>query len=265
MKIIILWILLSFSPVIVNAEDMVFVPGGVFHMGSDQGPPNESPVHRVYLDSYYIDRYPVTNAEYALFLNEMGNRKEDGKKWLDVDGPLSWWLCMIKKSKRGFVAKSGYENHPVVKVSWYGARAYARWRGKRLPTEAEWEKAARGGVEGQKCVFGNDLDASKANVAGLHRTLPVGTYPPNGLGLHDMVASVWQWCNDWYDPNYYRNSPFRNPQGPEDGSEKVIRGGSWYHKDSWSVAARGSDVPLSWSFCFVTGFRCVKNVVDPTQ
>jgi formylglycine-generating enzyme required for sulfatase activity len=104
--------------------------------------------------------------------------------------------------------KPGYENHPVVKVSWYGARAYARWLGKRLPTEAEWEKAARGGLVGQKYVYGDTISPYQANVAGFQATTPVGSYPPNGFGLYDMVASVWQWGSDWYDSDYYAQSPY---------------------------------------------------------
>jgi formylglycine-generating enzyme required for sulfatase activity len=207
-----------------------------------------------------MDRYPVTNADYARFLNIFGNQEEGGEKWLDTDSIFSWWLCKIRREDGRFVPKSGYENYPVVKVSWYGAGAYARWVRKRLPTEAEWEKAAGGGLEGQKYVYGNTISVDEANVAGLHSGTPVGSYPPNGFGLYDMVANVWQWCNDWYDPKYYGRSPSRNPQGPESGSLKVIRGGSWFHKGSWRVATRSADNPLSWEFCFVTGFRCARDV-----
>jgi len=110
-------------------------------MGSADGEADESPVHSVYVDAFYMDRYPVTNADYARFLNVFGNREEEGKKWLDHEGPFSSWLCKIRKKDGRFIPKAGYENHPVIKVSWYGARAYSRWVGKRLPTEAEWEKA----------------------------------------------------------------------------------------------------------------------------
>lgn len=182
-----------------------------------------------------------------------------GERWLDNVGPLSSWLCKIQQKGGRFIPKPGYENHPVIKVSWYGAKAYAQWVGKRLPTEAEWEKAARGNLEGKTYFYGNTISPEQANVSGFHATTPVGSYPPNGFGLYDMAASVWQWCSDWYDEGYYARSPSRNPKGPESGSLKVLRGGSWFHKGSWRVAIRCADDPLSKYFCFVTGFRCVKD------
>jgi formylglycine-generating enzyme required for sulfatase activity len=246
-------------PVGVHSHDLAIIPGGPFQMGSVDGESDERPVHKVYVDVFGIDRFLVTNADYVRFLNVFGNRDEGGGKWLDNEGPLSSWLCKIQKKGERFVPKAGYENHPVVKVSWYGARAYARWLGKRLPTEAEWEKAARGGLEGKKYVYGEKISPSQANVGGFHSTTPVGSYPPNAFGLYDMSASVWQWCGDWYDPDYYARSPSRNPQGSENGSQKVLRGGSWFHKDSWHVAIRCADKPISRNFCFVTGFRCAKD------
>jgi formylglycine-generating enzyme required for sulfatase activity len=255
-----LFFLALILPAQAQANDMALIPGGPFQMGSMEGEPEERPVHEVHVDAFLIDRYPVTNADYARFLNVFGNRVEGGEKWLDNVGPLSSWLSKIQKKDDRFVSKPGYENHPVIKVSWYGARAYARWLGKRLPTEAEWEKAARGGLEGKRYVYGDTISPSQANVGGFHMTTPVGSYPPNGFGLYDMAASVWQWCNDWYGPGYYARSPSRNPQGPESGSLKVLRGGSWFHKESWRVAIRSADDPLSKNFCFVTGFRCGQDV-----
>ena len=239
--------------------DMVGIPAGVFIMGSANGEPDQQPLHEVYLHAFYIDRYPVTNSEYAEFLNIFGNQQEGGEKWLDTDSLFSWWLCRIYEQNGKFFAKRGYENRPVVKVSWYGAKAFARWKGARLPTEAEWEKAARGGLQGKKYVYGDILTSDQANVEGHYAFRAVGSYPPNGYGLYDMVAHVWQWCSDWYDESYYQKSPSRNPQGPENGSLKVLRGGSWLHKNSWGVADRGFDNPLSHSFCFLTGFRCAKD------
>ncbi|MBM4333922.1 MAG: formylglycine-generating enzyme family protein [Deltaproteobacteria bacterium] len=261
-KLYCLWLLLLvfFLGAKAQAGEMVLIPGGKFEMGSDKGEPDERPVHTVYVDAFYLDRYPVTNADYARFLNACGNRKEGGKKWLDTDSLFSWWLCKIKFKNGRFIPKSGYENHPVVKVSWHGARAYASWAGKRLPTEAEWEKAARGGLKGRNYVYGNNLSPEQANVKGLQATYPIGLYPPNGFGLYDMAASVWQWCSDWYDPAYYARSPRQNPKGAETGSLKVLRGGSWFHEGSWRVSSRGADTPASDNFCFATGFRCAKDV-----
>jgi formylglycine-generating enzyme required for sulfatase activity len=242
-----------------GSGDMALIPSGWFLMGSEDGGVDERPIHRVRVDSFYMNRDLVTNADYARFLNAFGNRVEEGKKWLDLDGPLSSWLCKIRKRDGRFEPKPGYENHPVVKVSWYGAAAYARWLGKRLPTEAEWERAARGLLQGKRFVFGDTLSPDQANILGLHASAPVGSYPPNSFGLCDLTATVWQWCSDWYDPDYYARSPSQNPKGPEIGAQKVLRGGSWFHKDSWRVAARGADEPTSRHFCFVTGFRCAKD------
>ena len=239
--------------------DMALIPSGAFLMGSADGEADERPLHRVHLDAFYMDRYLVTNEAYARFLNVLGNRAEGGKKWLDMDGPLSSWLCKIQRKDGRFEAKPGYENHPVIKVTWYGALAYARWLGKRLPTEAEWERAARGLLEGQRFVFGDRLTPARANIEGLHAATPVGSYPPNPFGLYDLTASVWQWCSDWYEPDYYSRSLSRNPKGPDNGTQKVLRGGSWFHKDSWRVAVRGADEPTSHHFCFVTGFRCARD------
>ncbi len=222
-----------------RAGDQVLIAGGSFQMGALDGEADERPVHKICVDSFFIDRYPVTNAEFAYFLNLFGNQTEGGKKWLDHQGPLSSILCKIQKKDGRFVPKRGYENHPVVKVSWYGARAYARWARKRLPTEAEWERAARGHFIGEKYVTGGALRADLANVGGFRATTPIGYYPPNGFGLHDMVASVWQWCNDWYGA--YGSSPTNNPTGPITGSSRVLRGGAWYYFANYCrVASRNS-------------------------
>jgi formylglycine-generating enzyme required for sulfatase activity len=262
MKFLWLFVIIGglFLPLWAHGNEMVLIPAGPFAMGAGDGEADEQPPHEVYVDAFYMDRYPVTNAEYAEFLNIFGNQKEGGKKWLDTDSLLSPLLCKIQEKNGQFVPKRRFENHPVVKVSWYGAMAYARWKGKRLPTEAEWEKAARGGLPGQMYVFGNKLASCQANIAGNFSSRPVGCYVSNGYGLYDMVAQVWQWCSDWYDPSYYQKSPAKNPQGPGNGMVKVLRGGSWFHKDNWRVAERAFDDPLSRNFCFVTGFRCAKDV-----
>jgi formylglycine-generating enzyme required for sulfatase activity len=254
------YLLMLLLPYGADAGEMVLIPAGSFLMGSEEGEMNERPEHSIHLNGYYMDRYPVTNAEYAQFLNACGNQVEEGVKWLDTDSILSWALCKIKKVDNRFSPRQGFDHHPVVKVSWFGARAYARWVGKRLPTEAEWEKAARGGFDGKRYVYGDTLRPEQANIKGYYSSTPVDFYPPNGYGIYMVVAGVWQWCSDWYDPEYYSRSPSKNPQGPETGSLKVLRGGSWFHPNSWRVATRGDDFPASWKYCFVTGFRCVKDL-----
>ncbi len=253
------FLFLPFLVLEAQAGNMVFVPPGPFLMGSQHGDHDERPIHEVYLDAFYIDRYLVTNAEYARFLNVNGNRLEGGKKWLDIHNPLFPRLCKIREEKGRFVPHRGFENHPVVRVTWFGALAYARWVGKRLPTEAEWEKAARGGLIGKAYPWGDAITEDHANIRGLRATTPAGSYPPNSLGIYDLVANVWQWCSDWYDPEYYSRSPYYSPKGKEQGSHKVLRGGSWFHQESWRVAMRGADSPDSHHFCFVTGFRCVRD------
>ena len=229
-------------------ESMVYIPAGEFIMGSPsgEGDSGEYPQYKVYLDAFYIDKYEVTNEDYARFLNEKGNQEEEGALWLDIDS----WICPIEKREGRYQPKSGYEKHPVVGATWYGARAYAKWRGCRLPTEAEWEKAAWGGLVGKKYPWGDKgPDGSQCNFAdknlnsswcdkvaddGYGSTAPVGSYPPNGYGLYDMAGNIYEWVNDWYDENYYQKGRLYNPQGPDTGSYRVIRGGSWFNT-AWNL------------------------------
>ncbi len=256
---------------------MVLVPAGSFKMGQVDGAPDEKPVHSVQSSAFCLDSAPVTNKEYAAFLNKYGNRVEDGKRWLDTDcGQLGNavlqptmlgqrllaflecpQLLRIQENNGTFSPKSGFANHPAIKVSWYGAKAYCAAEGKHLPTEAQWEKAARGGKSGQKYPWGDLPDRKLANIDGTSTT-PVKSYPPNGYGLYDMAGNVWQWVQDWYDPEYYARSPSADPPGPENGRDKVLRGGSWFHTDSSRCAQRAHDRPRSEDFCFVTGFRCAQ-------
>ncbi|MCD6231729.1 formylglycine-generating enzyme family protein [Candidatus Aerophobetes bacterium] len=235
-------------------EEMVFIPAGEFLMGSNEGEKDESPLHSVYLDAYYIDKYEVTNEEYCRFLNEEGNRSEEGYLRLNIDDED----CRIEERGGKYYPKKGYERHPVVEVTWFGARDYAQWAGKRLPTEAEWEKAARG-KEGKKYPWGDSLAEKKANYNSTN-TLPVGSYPSgvSPYGCYDMAGNVWEWCSDWYNERYYENSPRKNPSGPREGSERVLRGGSFYNpltlmycanRFKYSPEKSGSDV----------GFRCAKS------
>jgi len=216
-----------------DGAEMMLIPAGEFEMGSNY---KSEKVHTVYLDAFYMDKYEVTNEKYAEFLNEYGKTTDDaGHELIKIDSSY----CLIEKSRNVYRPKSGYENHPVVMVSWYGAAAYAQFYGKRLPTEAEWEKAARGGLKGKKYPWGDEIDSTKAKYGGGGGAKPVGSFPPNGYGLFDMAGNVWEWCADEYDANYYSKSPKKNPAGPgtpirfvdDDFTsvEKVpvYRGGSW--------------------------------------
>jgi len=241
---------------------MRLIPAGDFEMGDhfNEGSSNERPVHTVYVDAFYMDVYEVTNAMYADFLNDVGKHKgDDGNTWLDIgDGDE-----LIELVGGQYRPKSGYEDHPVIEVSWYGAVAYAEWAGKRLPTEAEWEKAARGGLVGKRYPWGDEISHDDANYYGIggkdqwNRTSPVGSFAPNGYGLYDMTGNVWEWCSDWYDSNYYSSSPLReNPRGPSTGSHRVCRGGSWglAPGSRLRVAYRGYGEPGNSDYDI--GFRC---------
>jgi iron(II)-dependent oxidoreductase len=212
---------------------MVYVPGGSYVMGADKGFPDEQPKHEISIDPFYIDIHEVTVAQYKKFLDETG-RSAPG-----------FWLPEIDRP-----------DHPVVGVSWKDAAAYAKWAGKRLPTEAEWELAARGGTAEGRYPWGDEPDLQFANV-GSFGIAPVKSFKPNGYGIYDMIGNVWEWCSDWYDPEYYSSSPKENPQGPESGKYKVLRGWAWYcNKDQVKVTKRYSSDPTARSYSY--GFRCVK-------
>ena len=225
-----------------------------------EGDTDECPVHRVHLDAFYMDVYAVTNAQYAKFLNQYGkNIDDEGNKLLNIRGRR----CLIERSGDIYRPRPGYENHPVVEVTWHGAAAYARFHGKRLPTEAEWEKAARGGLARELYPCGDQISHDNANYAGIagrdewYRTCPVNSFAPNSYGLYNMAGNVYNWCADWYAPDYYTESTKENPQGPDSGFFRVIRGGGWNFDDSYYLraACRSSRLP-SDSFGYV-GFRCV--------
>jgi len=217
-------------------HDMVFIQGGEFLMGSNDGGDDEKPEHIVKVNNFYMSKYEVTNSQFCNFLKDRGNQSEGGVTWLDISDSD----CQIIKRNARFVPKSGFETYPVILVSWYGARAYCRWAGGRLPTEAEWEYAARGGNKsrGYKYSGSNSVNevawynGNSANISNnLYKgkgTHPVGQKLPNELGLYDMSGNVWEWCSDWYEKNYYQNSSQDNPQGSSSGKYRVLRGGSWY-------------------------------------
>lgn len=236
---------------------MRLIPAGEFAMGSEDAP-NEQPVHVVSLDAFYLDAHEVTNAQYKLFVDANPQwRKDQADPSLVNEMYLAHW--------DGDSFPEGRGDHPVVFVSWYAAAAYAEWAGKRLPTEAEWERAARG-PEGFRFAWGNDWDPTRANVARtVGDTTPVGSYEPNGFGLYDMTGNVVEWCADWYAEDWYARSPEENPTGPEEGQSRVLRGGSWNYWEAQSTNSyRFFLVPpiLNRACTDFIGFRCAMDVPE---
>ena len=252
-------------------NDMVYIPAGEFQMGSDEkeAKKSEKPVHSVYTDAFFMDRYLVTNAQFKAFID--ANPKWQVPLWLgnsffpkyrDTDYLKNWYKGNYPKGKA---------DHPVNWVSWYAAMAYAQWVGKRLPTEAEWEKAARSGMTRQKYPWGHTIHTSSANYdKHVGETSPIDAYPPNRYGLYDMVGNVTEWCLDKWDSEFYASSQSHNPvagdsiSGIIENSRKtrttrVIRGGSWYSSaHEVCVSSRGRLDP--WKTASTTGFRCVKPI-----
>ena len=246
-----------------NNTDMVLIPAGEFQMGSNNGDDDEKPVHTVYIDAFYMDKYEVTNAQYKVFVDANPQWQKDRIPSVYHDGNyLKHW--------NGNNYPVSKDKHPVVYVSWYGAMAYAQWVGKRLPTEAEWEKAARGGLVGQKYPWGNSIDPDKANYKTIGDTTPVGQYAPNAYNLYDMAGNVSEWCLGGYRKDFYARSSLRNPVS--DGnisnivpnfttvkSSRVLRGGSWNSQPRFvQVANRLYGLPSDTHS--LNGFRCVRAV-----
>jgi iron(II)-dependent oxidoreductase len=223
---------------------MIHVPEGWFRMGSDQRPGPESPRHRVFTDAFRISSTTVTRREYALFLDAT-----------DHAAPRGW-------EEPAF----GDPNQPVVGVNWFDAVAYCEWLSQRsgsrfrLPREAEWEKACRGGVDGAPYAWGHEAPDSLEYFEGVWTgPRPVAGWPPNGYGLFNMGDNVHEWCADWFAPDYYAISPDRNPRGPESGVRRVSRGGSWRHAVKGSRAAHRSSLPPSYGYTDY-GFRLAGSV-----
>jgi formylglycine-generating enzyme required for sulfatase activity len=247
---------------------MVYIPAGEFLMGSlleDKGmDQDEAPQHTVYLDSFWIDQTEVTNAQFATFLNALGNQKESGAFWLDaVDAEVQ-----IFQLNGEWDVRKGFENYPVVEVTWFGAQAYCTWVGERLPTEAEWEKAARGDdarpypwVEKSEVRF--RIDCTHANIAECNHngTVSVGSLPAGASPYHalDMAGNAWEWVADWYAADYYSLTPIENPLGPDTGLYKVLRGGSFGHDWKHARSAnRRNNAPYNSQHDY--SFRCVLDV-----
>jgi formylglycine-generating enzyme len=249
------------------------IPAGEFLMGAADARPDERPVHRVYVSEFYVGRFAVTHAEYARFVNATG-----------YPAPAIHQLPLIASNGRDNMFKelaapyiwdnggppAGHGSHPVVLVRYRDALAYCRWMSTvlgqtaRLPTEAEWEKAARGGLDGKPYPWDDgELDASRCNfltdpsLKAQSGTRPTATYSPNGYGLYDIVGNVWEWVSDWYSPDYYGADEARDPKGPETGEMRIVRGGSWVTEDpSMFRCAYRHKVPPD-TYAYSIGFRIV--------
>lgn len=219
---------------------LVHIPAGWFFMGCDAGQDNEKPVHRVWVDEFQLAACQVANAEYARFLRDTGSLRPPF--WTDPN--------------------FNHPGQPVVGVSWPEAVRYCEWlssrtgRQFRLPTEAEWERAARGGRDGALFPWGGEPPELLPGYSGRWKTgpEPVGRGEPNGFGLYNMCDNVHEWCSDWFSPDYYPVSPERNPRGPESGTRRVSRGGSWRHHIKMSRCAARSSIPPEFQYADY-GFR----------
>jgi formylglycine-generating enzyme required for sulfatase activity len=227
---------------------MVYVPGGTFQMGSSGGLERERPVHRVTLDSFWIDQTEVTNSQYARCV---------------ADGACGPPSVSVSYTRDSYYGDSQYSNYPVIYVSWYDATAYCEWVGGRLPSEAEWEYAASG-PDSLTYPWGNEAphDSVLTYLGNEGDTTKVGFYTDGAswVGALDMAGNVWEWVNDWYDRGYYASSPAHNPPGPEAGEHKVLRGGSWVSLQSGTLAEARATSRLVYDPGYRYhdfGFRCV--------
>jgi sulfatase modifying factor 1 len=221
--------------------EMALIPGGEFWMGIDE-PGLSSPPHRVVLPPFYLDKTEVTNAAYEAFCKTTDRRL-----------PEFWGM-------EEYCSGPGFPNHPVVGISWRDAEAYAKWRGARLPTEAEWEYAARGGLQDKKNSHGDELDAALYAPTGYTGTAtpsPVASFPPNGFGLCDMTGNVAEWVADIFAEDYYSHSAVEDPCGPSAGYFRVVRGGGWHTGPGCMAVSYRTALRSNW-VDFNTGFRCAK-------
>lgn len=281
-------------------DRMISLPAGRFLMGTDYAEAfpqdGEGPIREVMVDPFLIDRYPVTNELFQQFIESTGYRTEAEEFgwsfvfWAhipkdrfadlveDTVAAAPWW-CKVPGARWNAPEGPGSHllgrsDHPVVHVSWNDAQAYCRWSGQRLPTEAEWEYAARGGLEQKLYPWGDKLRPNgehRCNIwqgefpkvdtgdDGFTGTCPVDAFSPNGFGIYSITGNTWEWCADWFDTEFHRTADRNNPQGPATGLARVMKGGSFLcHKsycNRYRVAARSSNTPDSSSSN--TGFRCV--------
>lgn len=225
--------------------EMVLIPGGEFIMGvapkEDQKFINDQ-AHNVFVDSFYLAKYEVTNAQYFKFCQATNHRL-----------PEFWGMDLFRSSMN-------YPDHPVTGVNWSDAIAFTKWKGMRLPTEAEWEYAARGGLQGMSYPEGNITDSTLANFYPTQgHPVKVGSYPPNGYGLYDMSGNVIEWVWDFYDKDYYLESPYKNPLGPMYGEQHCIRGGGWRSGAGCTSVHFRQSLRTYW-VDFNVGFRCARDV-----
>jgi len=211
----------------VRKPETVFIPAGPFTMGDDNGRPDERPAHRVTLSAFRLAVLPVTNEDYTAYLEHAG-----------AEPPRFWDDPAFNRPRQ-----------PVVGVSWHEAVAYCDWlsgsldENYRLPTEAEWEKAALGGIDGLKYPWGDEPWTGDGGRFPMDATWDVGTAPPNGYGITDIGFNIHEWCSDWYDPGYYAFSPDHDPPGPPAGERRASRGGAWRHMVKVARCAARSSIP----------------------
>jgi formylglycine-generating enzyme required for sulfatase activity len=235
--------------------EMSVIRGGTFIRGSNEGSRDEAPCHKITLPNFALDIYPVTNEQFLRFLDFVGGEKDQNYNDL-----IRLKSSRLSRASGKLSIESGYAKHPVVGVTWYGAHAYARWVGKRLPTEAEWEVAAQGGRE--HCLYptGNQIEKNQANFFSSDTT-SVMSYTPNPYGLYDMAGNVYEWCQDWYGYTYYETAMVEpnNPKGPSQGVYRVLRGGCWKSlPEDMRCSCRHRNNPGAINSTY--GFRCAADV-----
>lgn len=242
----------SIQPIL---TEMVTIPDGYYNRGNCSGCRDEMPRHRVSVNAFAIDIHPVTNEQFVRFLEYVGGEKDEQNH--DI---IRLRDSRIKKSAGRCSIEPGYNKHPVVGVTWYGAVAYAHWIGKRLPSEVEWEVACSGGLENPLYPTGEIIEKTQANFFSSDTTA-VMSYPPNGYGLYDMAGNVYEWCQDWYEYTFYEQSALEpdNPKGPLQGVYRVLRGGCWKSlNEDLRTSKRHRNNPGAANGTY--GFRCASDV-----